>query len=113
MRHIKRVQCLTLVALLAVYLAGCQGVVKRKSKPKRYAVPMVEAEWIRKGEPIEFEGEQWFPRDSAEYLLDREVYLLGIYRGVEFFVEKLDVRPYERLYTKFGRHKFRSFKKKN
>ncbi len=68
--------------------------------------------WIRNGEPIEFEQQSWYPADGVESLLDSEVQLLGEYRGTQFFVEKIDVRPYNRLYTKFGRNKFRIFQLK-
>ena len=71
----------------------------------------VEPSWIRNGEPIEFEGEMWYPQDGTETLLDSEVMYLGEYRGVQFFLDKVDVRPYDRLYTKFGKNKFRYFEK--
>ena len=71
----------------------------------------MEAEWIRNGEPIEFEDELWYPADSIEIFLDSEVSLIGEYQGVQFFIDKVDVRPFERLYTKFGRNKFRFFEK--
>jgi len=77
-----------------------------------YATPSKEAEWIRNGEPIEFDGKQWYPQDGTENLLDSEVYLMGEYRGVEFFIEKIDVKPYDRLYTKFGPNRFRYFEVK-
>ncbi len=77
-----------------------------------FPFPEMEAEWIRDGEPIIFEGENWFPADTIDVLIDSEVYLLGEYRGVQFFIEKADVRPYDRLYTKFGRAKFRIYRKK-
>ena len=76
-----------------------------------YTVVDEEAEWIRNGEPIEFEGTRWFPQDGFDVLMDNEMYLLGEYKGVQFFVEKIDVRPYNRLYTKFNRNKFRFFQK--
>jgi len=34
----------------------------------------------------------------------------GEYRGVSFFVEKIDVRPYDKIFTKFGRNKFRVYR---
>src|SRR3989338_6423348 len=77
-----------------------------------YPIPDRDAEEIRNGEPIEFDGKQWYPQDGIENLLDSEVYLLGEYRGGEFFVEKTDVKPYDRLYTKFGQNRFRYFKAK-
>jgi len=77
-----------------------------------FRVPDMEAEWIRNGKPIEFEGEFWYPQDAIEVLLDQEVYLVGEYKGVQFFIEKSDVRPYKAVFTKFDRNKFRVFRKK-
>lgn len=77
-----------------------------------YAIPSQEAEWIRNGEPIEFGGKRWYPQDGIENLLDAEMYLMGEYRGGEFFIEKTDVKPYDRLYTKFGQNRFRYFEAK-
>ena len=77
-----------------------------------YRFPSIEAEWIQNGDPIEFEGELWYPTDGVENLLDSEMYLVGEYRGVQFFIEKTDVRPYDRLYTKFAQNRFRYFQKK-
>lgn len=91
---------------------GCGNTTGNVGRMQNYAIANVEAAWIRKGEPIEFEKNQWYPADDIESLTDIEMYLLGEYRGVQFFVEKMDVRPYNRLYTKFGRNKFRFFEKK-
>ena len=60
----------------------------------------------------EFEKELWYPIDSLENLEDTEMYLMGDYQEIQFFVEKMDIRPYDRLYTKFSKHKFRVFKRK-
>ena len=67
----------------------------------------IEIEWIRNGEPIIFEGEKWYPADGVETLLDSEVMLMGSNRKIQFFIYKVDVRPFERLYTKFGKNRFR------
>jgi hypothetical protein len=75
-----------------------------------YKIPLQEPEWIRNGEPIEFEGQKWYPQDEVDILLDSEVSLVGEYRGVQVFIERVDVRPYRALYTKFGEHKFRSYR---
>ncbi|MFA5087558.1 MAG: hypothetical protein WC552_00825 [Candidatus Omnitrophota bacterium] len=104
-------QFICLGILLAI-LAGCSTAKGNVGRMATYAVSPCEADWIRNGEPIEFEGEKWYPQDSMEILLDAEVYLLGEYHGVQFFIEKVDVRPYSRLYTKFGRTKFRIFEKR-
>ncbi len=90
-------------------LAGCASWKKKKEVPKTYPIQGIEAQWIRDGEPIEYGGKKWCPLDMTENLLDSEVFYLGTYRGVQFFVEKVDVKPYNRLYTKFAKNKFRVF----
>jgi len=54
-----------------------------------YPIHSTEPVWIRDGEPIEFEGEMWYPVDGVETLMDSEVYILGEYRGTQFFVDKI------------------------
>ena len=102
------------IALLSFAVSGCStsGISGNTGNMARYSAPTDEAEWIRNGEPIQFEEQLWYPQDSFDVLLDNEVYLTGEYRGVQFFVEKADVRPFDRLYTKFGRNKFRSYRKR-
>ena len=97
------------VFLLSVFLTGCQTMGGNVGQLHSYPTPAAEAEWIRNGEPIEFEGDLWYPMDDVESFLDSEMDLMGEYRGVQFFTDKVDVRPYNRLYTKFGRNKFRFF----
>ncbi|MFZ5800873.1 MAG: hypothetical protein ACOY3D_05825 [Candidatus Omnitrophota bacterium] len=91
-----------------ILCCGCAGGVSYR---EIYVYAPVEAQWIRDGQPLEFEGEKWFPADVVENLLDEEVAPVGNYQGVEIFIEKSDVRPYSRLYTKFGKHKYRLFEK--
>ena len=76
-----------------------------------YASPVIEAGWIRNGEPIEYGGSRWFPVDDTETLLDAEVYQVGEYKGVQIFVDKVDIKPYKRLYTKFAKNKFRYYER--
>ena len=98
---------------MVVFCSGCSGgTIPNKGQLDIYPTPNQETEWIRNGEPIEFGGKLWYPQDGIENLLDSEVYLLGEYRGVQFFVEKTDVKPYDRLYTKFGPNRFRYFQSK-
>ena len=92
-------------------LASCESAPVREHPWSSKTVPS-EAEWIRNGEPVEFEGERWYPQDGIENLLDSEVYQVGEYRSVPVFVEMTDVKPYDRLYTKFSKNKFRFFEKK-
>lgn len=92
-------------------LSACTNRLGNTGQMQIYYIPSPEPEWIREGDPIEFEGELWYPHDGVENLLDAEVYLLGEYQGIQFFVEKIDVRPYNRLYTKFGRNSFRYYER--
>lgn len=99
------------VALLCV--SGCQTTRGNQGNiQKPYLIPVEEVAWIRNGEPIEFEGQMWYPADGVESFLDTEMLYLGEYRGVAFFADRVDVRPIERLYTKFDKNKFRFFEKK-
>lgn len=96
---------------LAVLAAGCNGTMAASRGSSQYSFSSLEPEWIRNGEPIVFENEPWYPKDDVDILTDNEVYLLGEYNSVQFFVEKLDVRPYHRLYTKFSANKYRIYRK--
>ena len=101
--------------LFYIFLTGCSihrdGGSGNEGQLQSFGFHMVEPAWIRNGEPIEFEGEMWFPQDGVDSLLDSEVIYLGEYRNVQYFIDKVDVRPYERLYTKFAKNKFRYFER--
>ena len=100
------------IMLFAVIVnCGCKTTETQKMKKDIYADMEREAAWIIKGEPIEFEGERWYPADGIESLLETEVYPVGEHRGVKFFVDKIDIRPFNRLYTLFEKHKYRFFLK--
>ena len=102
------------MVILAVtfFLTGCQTTGGNVGDLKSYPITSIEAEWIRNGDPIMFEEELWYPVDSVENFLDAEMMLAGTYKDVRFFIDKVDVRPYDRLYTKFGRNQFRFFEKR-
>ena len=105
-------RCFMLWILMSIFfITGCYSSAGNIGQLQIYKTPSQEADWIRNGEPVEFEKESWYPVDGIENLLDSEVVLIDEYRGVQVFVEKLDVRPYERLYTKFGLNRFRYFEK--
>ena len=110
---IVRIFRLIIVLVFGLGLAGCAAQRTNNGELGLYRTPSLEAEWIRNGEPIEYLGQLWFPMDEVENLLDSEVYLLGEYRGVQFFAEKKDVKPYDRLYTKFGHDRYRAFEPKD
>ena len=99
-----------MVGLLSLSWAGCSAT--EKGIIPEFIVPQKEADWIIEGQPIMFEGESLYPQDNVDILLDSEVLLVGEYKNVQLFVEKIDVKPYDRIYTKFGRNKFRIFTKK-
>lgn len=85
---------------------------KTQDIPQIYKIPDIEAPWIRAGEAIIYKDMEWFPMDDTEILLDKEVFKLGEYRSVDFFVAKKDVEPYQRLYTKFDRNRYRYYQLK-
>ena len=90
-------------------VAGCIMPQRGDEAPIMTATQLTEPAWIRNGESIVFEGETWIPTDEVENLMDSEVYQAGTYRDVPFFIEKIDVRPFERLYTHFSRNRYRAF----
>ncbi len=96
-----------------IILSGCSSFfVNNQGQIQGVAPPKIEAEWIRNGEPIEYQGENWYPKDDTETLLDSEMFFLMNYKDVAVFVDKIDVKPYNRLYTKFGYNKFRYFERR-
>lgn len=98
--------------LPALGLAGCASSYG-PGNAVLYKPLNPEPDWIRNGEPIEFEGELWYPRDTLDILTDEEVSPLGTYRGVQYYLQKIDVKPYNRIYTKFGKNQFRVFESKS
>lgn len=98
--------------MLIVAGGGCASMSGNAGNVVNYGVISPEPEWIRNGEPIEFEGALWYPLDSVDILVDSEVFLLDEYRGVPVYAQTVDVRPYNRIYTKFGKNKFRAFETK-
>lgn len=99
---------------LIFMLGGCASVNPGNNEQlQTYPAPVFEATWIRNGEPISFEGSKWYPVNDYEVMDDSEVYQVGAYRGVKIFVAKIDAKPYDRIYTKFGRNKFRYFQRRD
>ena len=103
-----------IVVMCVVFLcAGCSALnsSNNNGQLESYPAPVIEASWIRNGEAIVYEGKQWFPVRDIEALLDQDVYQIGEYKGVQIFVDKTDVKPYERIYTKFAKAKYRYFER--
>lgn len=97
--------------LILMCCLGCAhlGGDNNAGQIESYPAPAIEAAWIRNGEPIIYDGKQWFPVKDVEPLMDTEVYQIGEYKDVQIFVDKVDIKPYSRIYTKFARNKYRYF----
>jgi len=93
---------------MSLLMAGCSSTGNSGSI-QSYAFPTVEAKWIRDGEAIFYDGKRWYPQDDIEVMQDSEVSLIGDYRAVQIFTAKTDVKPYDRLYTKFAFNKYRYY----
>ena len=106
--------CLSIVLVFSCALAaGCSSTRSGNSgQLESYPYPVIEAGWVRNGEPIDYDGHKWFPVDDVENLLDPEVYQIGEYKGAQIFVDKIDAKPYDRIYTKFAKGKFRYFEQR-
>ncbi|MBM3248352.1 MAG: hypothetical protein FJZ10_02880 [Candidatus Omnitrophica bacterium] len=92
--------------ILATLHAGCANLNRDNLDDS-----VIESQWIRNGEPIIFEEEAWYPKDVIENLKDGEMLLIFTYNGERVYIEKREIRPYNRLYTKFGKYQFRVFEK--
>jgi hypothetical protein len=105
---------LGLLLILTGFLGGCASVNSgNNGQVQSYPSPGIEAGWIRDGEPIEYDGCKWYPVNDYEILQDSEVFQIAEYKGVQVFVEKIAVKPYERIYTKFDKNKFRYFERRD
>ena len=94
-------------------LGGCSSMLTgNNGQVESYPSPIIEAGWIRNGEPIEYDGYKWYPVNDYEVLQDSEVYQVTEYKGVQVFVEKIAIKPYQRVYTKFEKNKFRYFERR-
>jgi hypothetical protein len=85
------------------------GLSSRSLDKTDAGASITEAAWIRDGEALEMENESWYPTDEVENLLENEVYMLGKYRNVPVYIERVDVKPYARLYTRFSKNRYRAF----
>ncbi len=103
---------IALITFVGMMLCGCASEAKKDGGWVSKNI-FSEAEWIRNGEPFQFEGKAWYPQDSVENLLDSEVYPVGEHKGVQVFVEFTDVKPYDRMYTRYAKNRFRLFQQKN
>jgi len=103
----------TYLGFIVLYvLVGCQTTADHSEWGMKTTDPYAEASWIRQGEPIMYNNEAWYPADDVETLLDSEVIYIGAYRNVRFYIAKVDVYPYNRLYTVFGKNQYRYFEPK-
>ena len=93
----------------ALVVSGCVLSQGGANTSLTSSFPLAEPDWIRDGQPIVFEGDTWYPTDNVEWLLDSEVNQMGEYKGVPFYIDKTDVKPFDRLYTRFARNRYRAF----
>jgi hypothetical protein len=99
------------IILSTIVVSGC-SFPKSGDNVMVVPVPISEPAWIRSGEPIQFEGENWYPTDEVENLMDNELDEAGTYRDVTFFLAKTDVKPFDRIYTRFAKGRYRAFEKR-
>jgi hypothetical protein len=71
-----------------------------------------EPPWIREGQPIIYNNQNWYPSEEVENFTDGEMEYVATYNDAPFYVEKRQVKPFNRIYTKFGYHKYRIFLKR-
>lgn len=97
------------------FLSGCSSIRNsgNDGQVQSYSAPAIEAGWIRNGDPIEYDETKWYPVDDYEVMKDSEVYQITEYKGVQVFVEKIATKPYERIYTKFGKNQFRYYERRD
>jgi len=101
-----------LLFILTGFWGGCVPMNSgNNGQVQSYPAPVIEAGWIRDGQPVEYDGSKWFPVNDYEVLQDSEVFQISEYKGVQVFVEKIATKPYDRIYTKFDKNKFRYFKR--
>jgi hypothetical protein len=86
-------------------LLACAGCAAPREK-----VP-AEPDWIREGQPLVYEGANWLPQRRSEVFAESDLEQVGEYRGVPFFAERADLKPYATLYTTLGPYEYRAFKK--
>ena len=99
--------------ILAAGIGGCASMNSgNNGQIQSYPAPAIEAGWIRDGQPIEYEGFKWYPVNDYEVLQDSEVFQITEYKGVQVFVERIAIKPYGRLYTKFEKNKFRYYERR-
>jgi hypothetical protein len=111
---IKKPLTLGLRLALVFFLGGCASVNSgsNNGQVQSYSYPAIEAAWIRDGKPIQYEGHKWYPANDYEVLDDAEVYQVAEFKGVQVFVEKISTKPYNRIYTKFDKNKFRYYERR-
>ena len=106
----KKMHVLVLFVIMGS-LAGCVVPQPRGDQGINISAGLDEPAWVRNAEPLSFEEEDWFPTDEVESLLENEIFQVGVCRGLPVYIEKTDVRPFERLYTRFAKNRYRAFQR--
>ncbi len=99
--------------LVILVSAGCMRPPQSVNTLAEASLPLTEPVWVHNGEPIEMEGGVWFPTREVERFMDSEMFLIGKIRDTNVYVERTDVKPYARLYTRFDQGRYRAFEPKN
>lgn len=114
MNNKRKLLGLGLCFIVTGFWGGCTTVNSgNNGQLQSYPAPVIEAAWIRNGQPIEFDSGKWYPVNDFEVLQDSDVFQVAEYKGVQVFVEKIATKPYERIYTKFDKNKFRYFERRD
>jgi hypothetical protein len=98
---------------VALLVSGCVLTQGGPDRSFTSSYPLTEPQWIRDGQPIDFEGALWYPTDNVEGILDTEVYQAGEFKGEQYYLDKTDVKPFDRLYTRFAKNRYRAFEKEH
>ncbi len=96
----------TMLALLIFGFAGCAA---NQSGALNKDFTTREAGWVKEGKPIIFESRSWYPTEYIENHVDSEMDYVDQFQNVPFYVERRQIKPFDRIYTKFDYHKYRLF----
>lgn len=102
-----------IIFILLFFISSLLGCVAGSSSRRYGDYAMKEADWIKEGRPLINKNNKWYPTEYIENHLDSEMEYVGEFQQVSFYVERRQIKPYNRIYTKFEYHKYRRFTKKN
>lgn len=101
-----------LTTILALLVLGAAGCATNQSGAFNKDFSTREAGWVKEGKPIIFGSSSWYPTEYIENHLDAEMEYVDQFQNVPFYVERRQIKPFDRIYTKFDYHKYRLFLEK-